>query len=620
MAQIGNADGSDREEKHAVAPGGPATRPSDDDASAELEQAEPPADGEGADHQNDASETQDAGDEDRLATAGNSNPASESDAVSETIDAATDDPASDNSGGQAPTAEATESDAEDISDDIDDILKDIASADSDAPGEEACDNSSETSSSDAQCDNRSTAARQPTDAGVPAVVPEAESATHHAQREPADDSSKATAQKHNHPEGPQPEAIEPPSSQPAGPLQETLQPAGRSKKALMLFSGAAILLLVVAISTYFQGLWGLTPTPPVADRASQRAAEEEPTEVVSALPQRQAMINPQMETDQSRLNRVAQDLEQLRDRLVAKQNEIEELRAYYQAGIDAEIQGIVTAARQAGNRKPAFKKAIQDQRIHLGLLAIQRRDAYMQKLVSPANELIWDSEALLYHARRAHILSLMADKTSDVDVEGFIQQATGIHDRYHRALAALNIDGATAAPLSLELIWRDIAERLPDKPAKHRSGSARGEADNAAIAKSICSGDYSQKHHLTELSPKTARCLARWEGKDLFLNELSELLPEAASQLADWDGEWLGLNGLRELTPESATHLSRWQGKGLSLNGLTRLSPRVVAILSEWDGEQIELVNVKHIAHWENPNTRLFLSEGLKRKSNLARN
>jgi hypothetical protein len=82
----------------------------------------------------------------------------------------------------------------------------------------------------------------------------------------------------------------------------------------------------------------------------------------------------------------------------------------------------------------------------------------------------------------------------------------------------------------------------------------------------------------------------------------------------------MGLNGLRELSPEAAIHLSRWKGKGLSLNGLSRLSPRVVAILSEWEGEQIELVNVKHMAHWENPNTRLFLSEGLKRKSHTARN
>jgi hypothetical protein len=84
--------------------------------------------------------------------------------------------------------------------------------------------------------------------------------------------------------------------------------------------------------------------------------------------------------------------------------------------------------------------------------------------------------------------------------------------------------------------------------------------------------------------------------------------------LADWKGEWLGLNGLRDLSPEVAAYLATWKGKGLSLNGLTRLSPRVVAILSEWQGDQIELINVRHMAHWENPKTRLFLSEEMDRK------
>ena len=74
------------------------------------------------------------------------------------------------------------------------------------------------------------------------------------------------------------------------------------------------------------------------------------------------------------------------------------------------------------------------------------------------------------------------------------------------------------------------------------------------------------------------------------------------------------MNSLTELSPEAAVHLSRWKGKRLSLNGLSSLSPRVVAILSDWQGDQIELINVKHMVHWENPNTRLFLSEDLKRK------
>ena len=105
----------------------------------------------------------------------------------------------------------------------------------------------------------------------------------------------------------------------------------------------------------------------------------------------------------------------------------------------------------------------------------------------------------------------------------------------------------------------------------------------------------------------------------MFLNALTDLSPDAARHLSAWEGDWLGLNGLTELSPEAAVHLSRWKGKGLSLNSLSRLSPRVVAILSDWQGDQIELINVKHMAHWENPKTRLFLSEDLKRKLNATR-
>jgi hypothetical protein len=174
--------------------------------------------------------------------------------------------------------------------------------------------------------------------------------------------------------------------------------------------------------------------------------------------------------------------------------------------------------------------------------------------------------------------------------------------------------------LPLESIWQEITQRLPAAPEKTNSGLSQAMRDSADIANSICSGDYARKHHLKSLSPQTARCLSQWEGKDLFLNALTELSPESARHLAAWKGEWLGLNGLKELTPEAAAWLAQWKGKGLSLNGLSRLSPRVVAILSEWQGEQIELVNVKHMAHWENPKTRLFLSEALKRKLNSPRN
>jgi hypothetical protein len=171
----------------------------------------------------------------------------------------------------------------------------------------------------------------------------------------------------------------------------------------------------------------------------------------------------------------------------------------------------------------------------------------------------------------------------------------------------------------MESIWQTIASRLATDAKASAGTPSTKETQNEAIWAAVCSGNFSQKHQLTALSADAARCLATWKGKDLFLNELTRLTPEAARQLAQWPGEWLGLNGLVDLSPEAAAYLATWQGKGLSLNGLTRLSPRVVAILSEWQGDQIELVNVKHMAHWENPKTRLFLSESMDRKINKKR-
>jgi hypothetical protein len=209
---------------------------------------------------------------------------------------------------------------------------------------------------------------------------------------------------------------------------------------------------------------------------------------------------------------------------------------------------------------------------------------------------------------------MLADTTSDIDVEAFEKSAEDALLKHRRALAQLNIDSVEVATPSLESLWKTLETRMPKKSAPSASSTASVQTDNSAIWNAICNGDFTRKHQLSQLSPSAARCLAGWKGKDLYLNELTELSPEAARELSAWEGNWLGLNGLETLTPEAATHLSRWKGRGLSLNGLTRLSPRVVAILSEWQGDQIELVNVKHMAHWENPNTRLFLSEAMQRK------
>ena len=54
-------------------------------------------------------------------------------------------------------------------------------------------------------------------------------------------------------------------------------------------------------------------------------------------------------SDETRLKTAADSLDRLRNELIDKQEEIQELRAYYQAGIDAEIQAVVDMVRKSGD-------------------------------------------------------------------------------------------------------------------------------------------------------------------------------------------------------------------------------------------------------------------------------
>ena len=511
-----------------------------------------------------------------------------------------------------PKKDDADEDSHDISDDIGDILKEIASTEEAPPLPEA-------------------------DAGHP--VPEPATVESSEKTIVSDDSVVAkkesiglahTDRSQTSTSEEKPSAIEPSIDQLSAkkaisgslknlqktqPLREAAKSTGSWPKKSILATIAAVLFL--ALTGYFfrisPRIVDLGKIFPDTETISKNAVAETPPAKLDQEP----VVVAQDPTDQSRLEMAAENLDRLRNELIEKRSEIEELRTYYQAGIDAEIQGIVDRVRKTGTGPIPFNAALADPLISLGLSAIQRRDTYIKKLEIPANALFWHSEELLFFSRKAGLLSLMAGKTSDIDIDGFLKQADEIRQVHGSALAQLNIDTVPATPLALESIWQDIEKHLPR--IKPEQDNLVTDTDNEAIWKNICEGDFSRKNKLTALSPEAARCLAMWKGKDLFLNALTDLSPEAARHLATWDGDWLGLNGLEDLSPEAAVHLSRWKGKGLSLNGLSRLSPRVVAILSEWQGEQIELVNVKHMAHWENPKTRLFLSEDMKRKHSALR-
>jgi hypothetical protein len=496
--------------------------------------------------------------------------------------------------------------SEDISDDINDILKEITTSDDESDLQESVDDDivvHEEKMPDPEKKNLEQASAAKGKKRNPTL----------SDAEPTTDASPGFANAES-----TPSASSLKAPQKTKPLRETRISSGGIKRKTVI--ALAVAITICSLGGYFY--WDSHPffrsTAPMPVQSNNRI--KEPIEPAPTAKPHEAVFIDDGHSDGSRLKVMADNLDRLRSEVIEKQNEIDELRTYYQAGIDAEIQGVVETIRQADNGILTFKEAMTEPRINLALNAIQRRDTYIKKLKSPVDDLFQYSEELLYLSRKAQLLALMAAKTSDIDIDGFIQQADETSSAHRIALAQLNIDNVTASEQPLKSIWQDIAKKFPVTPVKPEKNHSTTKTDNAALWKSVCDGDFSRKHELTELSTEAARCLAKYKGKDLFLNAVTHLSAEAARGLAAWEGDWLGLNGLKDLTPEAAAHLARWRGKGLSLNGLSRLSPRVVAILSEWQGDQIEMVNVKHMAHWENPKTRLFLSENLKRKRNTARN
>lgn len=390
-------------------------------------------------------------------------------------------------------------------------------------------------------------------------------------------------------------------------LPAATQPVpGKKRKAL---AALALLILGVAASLY---LYRFYPAALPEMPADPGGGVSEP--FASADPSTPAAMLTEGQLESSAVQRAAERLARLRGQLIDRQQAFERLCEDYQAAAEEEAQKIIARLRQGGNDGLTFQSAAADVRISLGLVAIQRRHTYISTLEMPIHNLARNSEELLYLLRKADLLALLAPKTADLDIDGFIRQADAVMEAHQSALAELDRHFEVAAPPDLESIWRWVETRLAAKPAAEAQPPPLLQGRDAAIAEEICRGDFSRTHQLTALSPQVARCLTAWSGKDLFLNALTDLSPQAARQLAAWEGTWLGLNGLRELTPETALYLAQWNGRRLSLNGLDRFSPPVAAIFSQWPGDQIELISLVHPVQLDNPGTRLFLSEDPNRQ------
>ena len=338
-----------------------------------------------------------------------------------------------------------------------------------------------------------------------------------------------------------------------------------------------------------------------------KASVPTPSEVAS-------MVSSQQDTGpiSSPLSSLRETIASTREQIMLKIEEVKELQAYYQNGANESRKKIVDspAFAKSGSRKTIPK----NREIELDLRAIQRRLVYVEKLKIPIKELTSASEELLYFERKTQLFEALQKGVTGLSIEAFEKEVTRIIETHSNRSGQLSIDHIDVEAPPLTSIWAGLQSRTDVKPAKQRKINT--EQDDL-IHQEICRGNFERKYLLTALRPKSAQCLTKWPGKDLYLNSLVKLPPSIAKTLSQWPGEWLSLNGLKDLPDESAKYLSQWKGKRLSLNGLTQLSQKATRHLSKWKGEQLEMVGLTAIGRWENYGTHLYLSENLRRKLQL---
>jgi hypothetical protein len=284
-----------------------------------------------------------------------------------------------------------------------------------------------------------------------------------------------------------------------------------------------------------------------------------------------------------------------------KQKAIANLKQQYKKGIDEAENEILQEKR--GKGLATYQDAQKEKRVELYLRMIQRRQIYIAGLDRLLEQLVLNTEELLYLKRQIEIDMLMVNIIKGMNSDRLVKRIDTIIQQHIHDADKLTLNTKDARPQSLELIWKKIS-----KSDLQKAYFSKEEITNREIWQEICDGNFNRKHELTALSLKSAKYLSEWQGKDLFLGKLIKLSPEEAKYLSQWKGKWLSLNGLSELTPEAAKHLSQWKGNRLSLNGLKGVSPEVVEYLSQWQGEDLELISLKGISHWEESGKKIHLA------------
>jgi len=313
-----------------------------------------------------------------------------------------------------------------------------------------------------------------------------------------------------------------------------------------------------------------------------------------------------------------EEIDRLRDDLLAKKEEIYRLKLHYQNGIVELKDKIGREMREANIFSYAL--ALKHKGIELNLRTIQRRQFYIQGLEKPERWVHKGSEELLFLKRKALLDLQMSDIASGIDLDRHMRYMNAAIQTYQPSAEKLAVDPPPAVLGSLETIWSQILNQQAENMQ-----SPIGPNDEKIMAE-ICSGNFKRIAELSAITANAAKCLSRMNGSDIFLNGLTQITPEEAKYLFQWQGNWICLNNVKKLSPAVARYLFKWEGSWISLNGLTEFPPELAVYLMEWKGNQLELMGLnydkskpdqralKYLALWETMGGKLFIPDGIRKE------
>jgi hypothetical protein len=396
--------------------------------------------------------------------------------------------------------------------------------------------------------------------------------------------------------------------------RQTKSPAKKAARAGKIIAAAAIILIAAGYALYHTSSAVMPgqekePERPVAGEIHEKAKPV-------AVPVQTPKPAGKQQLYMARLNEV----DHLRDKLLAKKEEIYRLKLHYRNGISDLQDQIANEMQQAGIS--TLDQALKNRRIELNLRTIQRRQNYIRELEKPDQWVHRGSEELLFLKRKAELDLQMVDIASGIDMDRHMRYINSAIQRYQPSAEKLAVDPLPVETTTIEAIWDQIIQKQTDL-AKVPIGSKDKD-----IISEICSGNFKRMAELSTITPEAARCLSGVKSPELFLNGLTRVTAEDAKYLFQWQGNWICLNGIKELSPAAARHLFRWNGNWISLNGLTEFPPELAVYLMEWKGNQLELMGLKYneskpdlkalkyLALWETMGGKLYVSERVRKEMN----